>query len=155
MIELGKKVSNNHQFIKIDLGLNEYLKDSGLQLIQNKSYMSVFIKNTEIFIGEVNYDISSFSWTWLRSFFKVVHERLRNFIEDNCIINKKDFISITGDWEMSYVVHKETSGECISGVMGVVVKEIDDNNGFYLIFGGFGLSLYSGGFGEEWFRYWN
>ena len=64
-------------------------------------------------------------------------------------------MNINGDWQLSYVVNKESSGDCISGVMGVIVKGTDDNNGFHLIFGGFGLSLYSGGFGEEWFKYWN
>lgn len=155
MIDLGKKVSTNYQFIKIDLGLKEYLENSGLQLIKNKSYMSIFIKNTEVFIGEVNYDISSLSWNVLRAFLNVVHERLRVFIEDNCTINRKDFININGDWQLSYVVHKETKGECISGVMGVVAKEADESNGFHLIFGGFGLSLYTGGFGDEWFNYWS
>lgn len=154
MIDLGKKVSTNYQFIKIDLGLKEYLENSGLQLIKNKSYMSIFIKNTELFLGEVNYDISSLSWNVLRSVLNVVHERLRIFIEDNCIINKKDFININGDWQLSYIVNKETKGDCISGVMGVVAKETDESNGFHLIFGGFGLSLYTGGFGDEWFKYW-
>ena len=155
MIDLGKKVSTNYQFIKIDLGLKDYLENSGLQLIKNKSYMSIFIKNTELFIGEVNYDISSLSWNVLRSFLNVVYERLRIFIEDNCIINKKDFININGDWQLSYIVNKETKGDCISGVIGVVAKETDDSNGFHLIFGGFNLSLYTGGFGDEWFKYWN
>lgn len=154
MIELGKMISNNHQFLKIDLGLNDYFQDNKLQLIQNKSYLSIFVKNTEIFLGEVNYDLSSLSWNLLRSFFTVVRDRLRIYIEDNCIINKKDFINTNGDWQLSYIVHKETSGECISGVVGVVAKETDDN-GVQLIFGGFGLSLDAGGFGDEWFKYWN
>ena len=153
MIELGKMISNNHQFLKIDLGLKEYLQYDP-HLSQNKSYMSVLIKNTELFLGEVNYDISSLSWTYLRSFLNVVRERLRIYIEDNCIINKKDFIHINGDWQMSYIVHKESEGECISGVIGVVVNETEDND-FHLIFGGFGLSLDAGGFGDEWFKYWN
>lgn len=155
MIELGKMISNNHQFLKIDLGLNDYFQDNKLQLIQNKSYISIFIKNTEILLGEVNDDISSLQWNHLQSFFIFVRERLRIYIEDNCIINKKDFININGDWQFSYVVHKETSGECISGVMGVVVKEANENNGFHLIFGGFGISLDAGSFGDEWFKYWN
>lgn len=145
MIELGKMISTNHQFLKIDLGLTDCLQKNELQLVQNKSYLSISIKNTEIFLGEVNYDLSSLSWNLLRSFFTSVRERLRIYIEDNCIINKKDFIHINGDWQLSYIVQKETEGECISGVIGVVVNEAEGND-FHLIFGGFGLSLDAGGF---------
>lgn len=118
---------------------------------RNKSYLSVLIDGHEIFLGEVNRDLSSASLKDA-DFMYGVADILRNYVSETDIDNEDAFKEIFSDcrWTFRYIVNPETEGSCMSWHTDVLVGARDH----WLSIGCVNYCPTPGCFTGEWLDYW-
>lgn len=101
--------------------IRSYIEDVvGHKLKSNKSYFSLFIGNCEVFLGEVNYDISSIPmgkfYNFEQYFTWCVTKQLKEFVEtcDKELVEKLQDRIKDGDYTLRYIVKDDTAGCCLS-----------------------------------------
>ena len=92
----------------------------GCKLKKNQSYFSLLIDRCEVFLGEVNYDISSIPigkfYEFSGRFTRLLTEQLKEFVNttDKELVKKLQEHMKNGDYTLRYIVKDDTKGDCLS-----------------------------------------
>lgn len=126
----------------------------GHKLNNNKSYFSLFIGDCEVFLGEVNYDLSSIpmgDFCEFECYFtsRITYE-LQQFVEtcDKELVEKLHDRIKDGDYTLHYIVKDGTAGTCLTFTCELNWRNDDPllkMRDFYCGWEAFGL---------DWLDYW-
>lgn len=126
----------------------------GHKLKNNKSYFSLLIKGCEVFLGEVNYDLSSIPigdfYKFEECFTNRITEELRRFIkmcDKDLVVKLQDHIK-DGNYRLRYIVKDDTAGKCLSFVCELEWRNKDP------LFRMRTVCCDRAYFGLEWLDYW-
>lgn len=144
--------------IRCDMNFNK-LRTSvediiGSKLKNNKSYFSLLIDGHELFLGEVNYDISNIpigQFSKFEMYFtEQLSEQLRWFVEncDKKLVEKFCNYMTEGNYHLRYIVKDDAAGQCLS--FECSLRWDCTNPLFKLNYCYCGYSC----FGPEWLDYW-
>ena len=121
---ISKHISDQKCNIRWSMHFNKIRNDLeeiiGMKLKNNKSYFSLLIDGCEIFLGEVNYDISSIPmgkfYEFERRFTWLLTEQLREFVntaDKELVIKFQEHVK-DGEYRLRYIVKDDTEGTCLS-----------------------------------------
>lgn len=124
----------------------------GHKLKRNKSYFSLLIGGSEVFLGEVNYDLSDIPAGLFHHFAECVTARLSDeliqFIKsaDKELVEKLHDRINDGNYKLRYIVNPDTDGACLS-----FYCHLDWNNPLFQMQQVYCSYLH---YGREWLDYW-
>ena len=121
---ISKPFSNQKRNIRGDMHFAEIRNDIEdaieMKLKNNKSYFSLLIGRCEVFLGEVNYDISCIPigkfYEFSGRFTRLLTEQLKEFVNatDMELVKKLQEHMKDGDYSLRYIVKDDTKGDCLS-----------------------------------------
>lgn len=143
-----ENIIKNKTNARCDIGLKDMLKEYYPDTKKNKSFMSILMFKTEVFIGEINYDISSFSINELSSVFRYIEEKIKDLLSE---VTKYEVLPYECKFRWRYVVKPHTQGECMAGDLHI---HIYNNNSPVDMSCSSTLELIYSYFDKAWLLYW-
>lgn len=150
---IAKKLSMKHPNRNVRSSLDWNYTSYDVPLKKNKSFFSAYMfDGFEVFLGEVNYDISSLPvnklWLLRVCIMDQVRDQLIDFLKsaDSALVEK--LRKRTNDCcHLRYIVNPDTEGSCLS-----FECSIDLDRGSFIIDT---LDQHHLCFGQDWLDYWN